>query len=84
MLLGDVRVALTLQGTQRLLCTVPECTMEEIQHAVEVGEIAQPEWAAFGFQVRREYLLRLIESLRELSSDIVRSSAVGFAKKKKN
>lgn len=60
------------QVSQRLLCRVPKATLPEIQSAVEAAEDAHPDWSVLGFQKRREYLLRLIDVLREMSPTIVR------------
>ncbi|GKZ20913.1 hypothetical protein AbraCBS73388_006546 [Aspergillus brasiliensis] len=57
--------------SQRLLCRVPGSTLQEVQRAVEAAEDAQPGWAALGFQVRREHLLRLVDVLRQMSPEIV-------------
>ncbi|PKY02309.1 methylmalonate-semialdehyde dehydrogenase [Aspergillus campestris IBT 28561] len=57
--------------TQRLLSRVPSSTHHEIQSAVDAADAAQPEWAAIGFQTRREYLLKLIDVLRDMSPMIV-------------
>ncbi|GES63230.1 methylmalonate-semialdehyde dehydrogenase [Aspergillus terreus] len=57
--------------SQSLLCRVPSSTLSEIQSAVAAAQDAHPEWASLGFQKRREYLLRLIDILREMSPAIV-------------
>ncbi|KAF7596840.1 hypothetical protein BBP40_012440, partial [Aspergillus hancockii] len=58
-------------ATQRLVSRVPSSTHEEVQSAVDAAQAAQPEWAALGFQTRREHLLNLIDVLRKMSPDIV-------------
>ncbi|KAL5363829.1 Aldehyde/histidinol dehydrogenase [Aspergillus floccosus] len=57
--------------SQGLLCRVPSSTLSEIQRAVAAAQDAHTEWASLGFQKRREYLLRLIDILREMSPAIV-------------
>ncbi|KAB8235907.1 methylmalonate-semialdehyde dehydrogenase [Aspergillus alliaceus] len=58
-------------ATQRLVSRVPGSTREEIQSAVDVAQAAQPEWAALGFQTRREHLLNLVDVLRKMTPAIV-------------
>lgn len=60
------------KGTQALVSKVPNCTHQEVQSAVSAAQAAQPDWEALGFQSRRDYLLKLIDVLREMSSEIVR------------
>ncbi|KAF9887245.1 hypothetical protein FE257_010373 [Aspergillus nanangensis] len=57
--------------SQRLLCRVPSSTLPEIQSAVNAAQDAHSDWAMLGFQKRRDYLLRLIDILREMSPAIV-------------
>ncbi|EAW15319.1 uncharacterized protein ACLA_059860 [Aspergillus clavatus NRRL 1] len=57
--------------TQGLLTRVPDCTLNEIQHAVSAASAAQLEWAATPFSKRREYLLKLVDVIREMTPDIL-------------
>ncbi|OJJ96280.1 hypothetical protein ASPACDRAFT_1859529 [Aspergillus aculeatus ATCC 16872] len=57
--------------SQSLLCRVPGSTLQEVQSAVQAAQDAQPAWAALGFQVRRERLLKLVDVLRQMSPEIV-------------
>ncbi|KAJ6020861.1 methylmalonate-semialdehyde dehydrogenase, partial [Penicillium herquei] len=59
--------------TQALLCRVPCSTHQEVQSAVNSANAAQEDWEGIGFQARREYLLKLIDVLREMSPLIIAS-----------
>ncbi|KAJ6134452.1 hypothetical protein N7523_000774 [Penicillium sp. IBT 18751x] len=63
---------LSEKGTQALISKVPNCTHQEVQSAVSAAHAAQPDWEALGFQSRRDYLLKLIDVLKEMSDEIVR------------
>ncbi|KAJ5948467.1 methylmalonate-semialdehyde dehydrogenase [Penicillium verhagenii] len=59
--------------TQGLLSRVPCCTHQEVQNAVNAANDAQEDWEGIGFQARRDYMLRLIDALRDFSSLIITS-----------
>ncbi|KAJ5709929.1 methylmalonate-semialdehyde dehydrogenase [Penicillium malachiteum] len=59
--------------TQALLCRVPCSTHQEVQSAVNSANAAQEDWEGIGFQARREYLLKLIDVLRDMSPLIIAS-----------
>ncbi|KAJ5902044.1 methylmalonate-semialdehyde dehydrogenase [Penicillium taxi] len=57
-------------ATQGLISRVPSCTHQEVQRAVNAAQEAQQGWENLGFQIRREYLLKLIDVLKGISTTI--------------
>ncbi|KAJ5594949.1 uncharacterized protein N7459_001157 [Penicillium hispanicum] len=63
-------------ATQELISRVPCCTHQEVQNAVNSAHLAQEAWENLGFHSRREYLLKLIDVLKDMSSLLTQISGL--------
>ncbi|KAL3478151.1 methylmalonate-semialdehyde dehydrogenase [Aspergillus californicus] len=57
--------------TQRVTCRVPCATHQEVQSAVTAAHTAQQGWNELGGKTRREYLLKLVEVMRDMTPAII-------------
>jgi lactaldehyde dehydrogenase / glycolaldehyde dehydrogenase len=62
---GNTRISVTNPSTGKIICTVPESTAADVQHAIAVAKAAQPQWAKEPAIVRAKLLRGIAARIRE-------------------